>query len=406
MTAEQIEKLNKVKAARDAKAASQRAAMDKAVAEARAKKPITDADLDKSLEGKAKGRAAASRTPRPKVAAPKASPTIAQEVANVKAELPKGPLQGQGSMADKPVAKSVVKVPEAASTKVTAESVKAWEAGQDADRRIREAKVAVERRAPAIETGKVMNPSGAVEATAPAKIESDVAKAYRSAARAFDPATKIADREATRAASSEINKLGRRVAPSGPSLASKVAARSARTLKGAGKALTTGVKNFAVDTVKSVDPTAPYRNLVKTAGAARTSRQVIGAGLSGLKNVGKGIGGGILAQWAGERGYAVGSAVSAAQIGTEKENALNRQRAMRQGMRLEGGDEGWKAAGKGLVSALTLGQVDLGKDSKVVEDPALKAKYQEKLRKHREGVRYNELKAKANRNVQRGGGNY
>lgn len=372
--------IDKIKAKHAEEVARGKASMESAVAKARTKKPIADVDLDRMKakvvgEGekslKAKVKTARSAAPKPKL-------TIVEELSQIKAEPPVRPLAGQGSMEGKPVTPSTVKVPEAAAQGVTPEKVKAFNAARDADRRLKQGKApsGVERRAA---PEKVMTPEVKVETPKPAAAKPAGPPKMTAADLGYEAPKPPGPPKMT-----AHDLFG---APEGPK--PSLAAKAGTRLRTIGRT----VGGELLESIKSLDPTKPYREL----GTNRTSWQVAKAGMKGIGKTAKGLGEGILVQFAADKGWDVGTAINKAFEGDIGGEISQRRAAEAAGYRLEGTHErGWSAVGKGLVGTLsqlpTLGFTSKGwepgkgaepgdlKETRLVEDPALKAKAVEKQR--------------------------
>ena len=376
--------ISTIEAKRKAAADAARASQEAAVAKARAKKPLSDAEISKMksqvLGGeeapkklKAKAKASAVVKAETPVSAPAAKPaskprlTIAQEAGKI--ELPNRPLEGQGSMEGKPVTSTTVKVPEAAAQGVTPEKVKAFNAAREADRRVAQGKApgGVERR---VVPEKVITTEGKIEAPKPTSVKPAGPPKLTAADIGYETPKPPGPPQMT-----AHDLFG---APEGPK--PSLAIKAGSKLRGLGRS----VGKQLLESVKDMDPTRPYREL----GPNRTSWQVAKAGVKGFTKTAKNLAEGVALQFAGEQGWKVGTAVNKAFEGDVGGELTQKRAAEKAGYRLEGTHErGWSAVGKGLVGALTAGYVEPGemKETKLVEDPALKAKamqsQREKIRK-------------------------
>jgi len=340
--------------AADTKVGGIKAAPKSVVAASRA--PIVDETPTQTFKQKASTKLA----PKPQ--------TIAQSIAEVKSNIPMKPLAGQGSMEGKPVAQVIDK----RGAHIERKPGGTPPAGI-AERRTPTTQVQAAKPAP-----KHMTPEGTVEAVKPVASPSGTTK--MTAADLFGQPSATPKPSRTM----QVGDIFPGAEPPKPSLASKAATK----IKVGAKSLAKGAWGAVKTELKAADPTAPFRELRSTKGAARTSWDVAKAGVKGGYRLGKGLakgaGEGILVDFAGQQGWNVGKAISSA-YENESEMAKLRTSARKQGLKVSGGDTGFTAVGKGLVGAMTLGKVDLGRDIKVTEaHPKVAASLREKRLKQGE----------------------
>lgn len=317
----------------------------------------------------------------------KPAKTIAQEVAEVKSNIPMKPLEGQGSMADKPVAKVIDK----RGAHIARKPGGTPPAGI-AERRVPAAQaVQTPKAAPAVQIGggKAITPSGTI--TGPPKV---APAAVSSPTAGTTPKMTAEDLFGT-PEKPPIPKMTAADLFGSPN--ASYATKAKNYLKGMPADVAKTSWKTAKGIARGLDPTREYRAL----GAGRTSLDVAKAGLKGsfrvVKGTVKGIGAGIAADYAGQMGYKLGGAINkgpgqspdetfnpftasyhvtkAAMSAFDNEGELARLRAQgrKAGVKVSGGDSGFSAIGKGLLGAVTLGRVDPRNEIKVTEAPGAKS---------------------------------
>jgi len=229
------------------------------------KAPPVEVPTQVHLAEKAKARV-------PELPGAKASAHPSSEI-----HLPDRPLEGQGSMADKPVTKVTVKVSDKLLTK---KGAAAWNAAKDADRRITQGAAPQAERRAALSAQKVMTPTGAVEATAPVAPKpssSSVGESMRASMQAGRGATKFMPEveSSVKAAYKSLAQMGQRKSKS---LATKVAEKAGSALGKGLKWSGTAAGKTAVGIVKHVlvEPFKPIAEFAAGHGARKAAYTAAG----------------------------------------------------------------------------------------------------------------------------------
>lgn len=332
-------------------------------------------------------------TPEPPPTAPtlkmkaqsiKAAKPIAQEVAEIKApkvgDTPAKPLPGQGSKAIE-VPKAVQQAGSISDSEVASLKAagKVKQAPPLTGPKTPKVQAPAPKTKPPVPEAKVMTSEGSVEPIVkPAGGPKPPATGKMTAGDLFGeaPARSIPKMTAGDLFPKPAT-LGEKFSGS---VMGRVAGKAGEAVKGA---------------VKAINPLTEFNELKAAKGAARTSWEVgkalgkggLRVGRSAVKGLGEGLVAGAALDYAANKGWDVGTAINDTYHAAEDENEKQARQGARYGLKVTGGDSGLAAVGKAALRAGTLGMVDLGSETQVTEDPALKAKFQAKNKKRIDQMR-------------------